>query len=148
MYLFLVTEKLPVLHYLSLEGGSLAKINYQEGKKRKKHTHTKKNLSRRFSKYNHLLNLLILFFLYMELFFSYFILSDWDCWVIFESSHLRTVCQAFEHFLSTICGRALGFDPVTTLDVLTLGHTFIYCRLDNCDSSLASCSDTTIKRFC
>lgn len=108
-----------------------------------------KKLALKLSKYNHLLNLLILFFfLYMELLFSYCILSDLGCSVIFEFSHSRTVFQAFEHFLFTICRRVLGFDPVTTRDVLKLAHTFIYCGLDYCDSCQTSCTDTSIKRIC
>jgi len=84
----------------------------------------------------------------MELLFSYCILSDSGGCVVFEPSHSRTVFQALEHFLFNVCGRALGFDAVTTQGVLKLAHTFTYCRLDSCDSRQTSCSVTAIKRFC
>lgn len=102
------------------------------------------HLALRPSKYNHVLNLLILwfFFLYMESLFSYWTLWGSGCCAIFWSSHWRTVLQVFDHFLFTTRRRVLGFDPVTTQDVLKLAHTFIYFRVDYCEPCQTSCSDT------
>lgn len=59
----------------------------------------------------------------MELLFSYCILSDSDCCVIFESFYLRTVFQAFEQ------------DSQELVLALVKCHIFVRVNMENADDS-------------
>lgn len=130
-------QKLPLWYYISLEGIGLATIHCQKP-----------------SWHWGLLNITTYW-----IYWFYFFFFIWNCFsatvafwtqavVLFFNIPIKE--QYFKHlniFFFTTCRRVLGFDPVSTWDVLKLAHTFIYLRLDYCESCQTSCSDTAVRRF-
>lgn len=105
------------------------------------------HLALRPSKYNHLLNLL-------SLWFFFFIWNYFSATVPFWAQAVElffnlpfTEEQCFKHltiFFSPLVGEPQALTLVTTQDVLKLAHTFIYFRLDYCEPWQAACSDAAV----
>lgn len=129
-------QKLPLWYYISLEGIGLATIHCQKP-----------------SWHWGLLNITT-YWIYWFYFFSLYgiafqLLYPFGLRLLcyFLIFPLRNSISSIWTFFFTTCRRVLGFDPVSTRDVLKLAHTFIYLRLDYCESCQTSCSDTAVRRF-